>query len=408
MRSVFDQYTQPENKVTHALMTALAKDAKLLGDFVRWVDGEAPRGPYLVTEQQVPGNPASGEESESRGLPDGCIWSSSAGYALLIESKVQSDVSQDQLRRHLRTAARHGYESVCLLLITVDRADVPAGIDCTNRLWSEIYEWMGSGRSSVWSAEFRRYLEVFETKADKYEIRGTMTMFDGIRFDNEQPYTYHEAKRLLRLVCDSLQQDQRLAPLGIDRDGSRRSAITGLDGELVWDFIPISETQAADQFTQHPHLTLGISRTGTSIAITVPNNAKGVKRRMRDIGSGGFASLLKDTAERLGRVVDKYGCGRPSVLLLQRHYRSQRSAGIEDAQIEFDLRVLLPDGGDGIVHQPLWSKSAFELLSQKRGNLQLQIRFDLPHTTDVVRSKAVLDVLVDGALAMQKFLEAFR
>ena len=230
MRNVFDQYTQPENKVTHALMISVAKDLHLLQRFLKWIDPSAPGGALSVTEQQVPGNPISGDEDESRGLPDGCIWSDPAEYALLIESKVQAVPSVDQLRRHLKTARRHGYQRCLVLLITVDPVEVREGA-VVARLWSEIYESMGSIHDSPWATEFRRYLELFEAKADRYEIRGTMTMFDGIRFDNDQPYTYHEAKRLLRLVCDSLQHDERLSPLGIDPERTRRSAITGLEGE---------------------------------------------------------------------------------------------------------------------------------------------------------------------------------
>ena len=34
MRNIFDQYAQPENRVTHALMTALDEDRVLLGLFL--------------------------------------------------------------------------------------------------------------------------------------------------------------------------------------------------------------------------------------------------------------------------------------------------------------------------------------------------------------------------------------
>lgn len=44
MRNVFDQYDQPENRVTHALMSALHEDAKLLKAFLREVAREAPPG----------------------------------------------------------------------------------------------------------------------------------------------------------------------------------------------------------------------------------------------------------------------------------------------------------------------------------------------------------------------------
>ena len=46
MRNIFDQYSQPEGRVTRALATALAEDRRLLLGFLRDVAGliEAIRG----------------------------------------------------------------------------------------------------------------------------------------------------------------------------------------------------------------------------------------------------------------------------------------------------------------------------------------------------------------------------
>jgi len=35
LRNLFDQYSQPENRFTHALLTALNEDRKLLNAFLR-------------------------------------------------------------------------------------------------------------------------------------------------------------------------------------------------------------------------------------------------------------------------------------------------------------------------------------------------------------------------------------
>ena len=46
MRNIFDQYAQPENLVTHALMTALDEDRALLGLFLqKLVKVKAPVNP---------------------------------------------------------------------------------------------------------------------------------------------------------------------------------------------------------------------------------------------------------------------------------------------------------------------------------------------------------------------------
>ena len=78
MRNVFDQYSQPENRVTHALMTAINEDRKLLGlflrDLVKVIPPVNPRK-LSVPEQQFPGEPEPREdELERRGIPDGWIF----------------------------------------------------------------------------------------------------------------------------------------------------------------------------------------------------------------------------------------------------------------------------------------------------------------------------------------------
>jgi hypothetical protein len=57
LRNIFDQYVQSENRVTHALMTALQEDRKLLGLFLRELVGVKPpcrASELTVIEQQYP------------------------------------------------------------------------------------------------------------------------------------------------------------------------------------------------------------------------------------------------------------------------------------------------------------------------------------------------------------------
>lgn len=87
MLNVFDQYTQPENRLTHALVCSLAEDPTLLRRFIRWSTGRsAPKGRLQVVEQQRPGE-AAGDEKEAAGLLDAWIYNDD-GWALLVESKI--------------------------------------------------------------------------------------------------------------------------------------------------------------------------------------------------------------------------------------------------------------------------------------------------------------------------------
>jgi hypothetical protein len=96
MRNIFDQDAQPENRVTHALMTALDVDRALLGLFLRQlVKVSAPVNPrkLSVLEQQYPGEEEpSEEELERRGIPDGWIFDDS-GWCVFIETKVMAKLN---------------------------------------------------------------------------------------------------------------------------------------------------------------------------------------------------------------------------------------------------------------------------------------------------------------------------
>ena len=108
MRNVFDQYTQPENRLTHSLACALDADPRLLRRFVKWTTGKSAPSSLKIVEQQLPGEMELEEEGDERlGLPDAWIHDNDS-WSLLIESKVASKLSFEQLKRHHRTAKSRG------------------------------------------------------------------------------------------------------------------------------------------------------------------------------------------------------------------------------------------------------------------------------------------------------------
>jgi hypothetical protein len=71
LRNIFEQCSQPENRVTHALLSALNEDRRLLGFFLRELVKAKPPvdvRKLSVLEQQYPGEEEpSGDELERRG-----------------------------------------------------------------------------------------------------------------------------------------------------------------------------------------------------------------------------------------------------------------------------------------------------------------------------------------------------
>lgn len=150
MRSVFDQYKQPENQLTHALACALGEDPGLHTRFIKEIAGMVPPNikHLQILEQQVPGEDSSysEEEAEQRGLPDAWIHDGKGDWTLIIESKVQAALTKDQLQRHSRVAERRGYTDINILCIGIEeppfdlpQSDLP---QFTFKAWTDIYLWL--------------------------------------------------------------------------------------------------------------------------------------------------------------------------------------------------------------------------------------------------------------------------
>jgi hypothetical protein len=110
MRTIFDQYAHPENKLTHALVSSIAHDQYLLREFIKWTTGHiiARKETINVIEQSLPDQLEESEDEASRkGLPDACIYADN-GWILIIESKVAARVSVNQLNRHINTLENRG------------------------------------------------------------------------------------------------------------------------------------------------------------------------------------------------------------------------------------------------------------------------------------------------------------
>ena len=141
-----------------------------------------------------------------RGIPDACIYSDD-GWILVVESKVTAKVNLDQLNRHIITIKRKGFKEINLLLINIDKKIKKLPQGAYLKTWSEIYEWgwdFSNKMKSTWANLFTEYFVVKEVNMIKEEKlkHGKITKFTGIPFGKDNPYTYYEAKRLLKLLME--------------------------------------------------------------------------------------------------------------------------------------------------------------------------------------------------------------
>lgn len=381
MRNIFDQYSHVENRVTHAFASALNEDRQLLSYFLKSAGVSPPckAAELEILVQQIPGeNEPTEEEAERRGIPDIWIFSIQQSWCLVVEAKVQAGLLSDQITRHRRMALRRGFRNVSVAAITVRLPRYPI-TGCTILQWREIYVWLGLfGRTHEWAMRLRRYLEIVEAgMVDKQQsLPGTLTTFAGIPFGSNSEYTYLEAKRILGLATEQLRKNAELKLLGMDPGAPGRPAITGRDSDRVWDFLPIVASRNAKNFTDYPHLTIGISKDVVEAMITVPNSVNSVmKTRIKELGLAGFTRNLEKILRNM-RPLIKHGA-QPWFRGVQRRYPSQKATPFIDARIDFDLRTAFDSGPPK--SQPVWLAAGFEAFQRKhKTNYQFQVGALIP------------------------------
>lgn len=414
MRNIFDQYSQPENKLTHALVSSLAADPQLLRKFVRWATEEErsalPGGRLQIVEQQLPGQEGEDEQGDEkdasgRGLPDAWIHDGKE-WALIIESKIESPLTAGQLRRHRGTAERRGFKGPILAIVTnLPKRRMPENVRVF--LWTEVYSWMKAQSASEWARRLTEYMEVLERRlvADDYLKEGTITVFAGISFGKDNPYSYKEAKRLLRLAMEELRKRKGLQhKLGIDTKAKGRVAITGRDEGSVWDYLSLVKARSGETFTKFPHFILGIVRGQLEAMVTIPNGIR--SEYLQHILAGGkesfctlFETILKNLKEAIGEVE---GCS-PWMEILQRHYVSRRAKPIADARLEFDLRTAFDASegwGKNVKKQLQWMETVYDVLASRRSNVQFAVGAVFPYDRcPVVSTPKILNCAAEVWLA---------
>ena len=115
-------------------------------------------------------------------IHDGDSW------CLLIESKVQASLTEDQLIRHERTLRRRGFDRITSVALTKANVTTRQARPVT---WVALYEWAGATGHGEWCQRLRAYFRAAEIRLarEQYLTEGTLTMFDGFQFSADNPYS---------------------------------------------------------------------------------------------------------------------------------------------------------------------------------------------------------------------------
>jgi hypothetical protein len=417
MRNVFDQYGQWENRITHALMSALAEDRRLLRAFLREIAHWEPEGgrKLEVEEQRLVGeieDDAPAKEGKG-GLPDGWIHDGES-WSLLIESKVGAKLGIDQLDRHLREARLRGFDEVRLLAIVVNEArfELPAEVSVVE--WRQIYHWLqGSAEQSRWAVLAAEYMEVAETQMiqDGLKLDGALTEFMGIPFGPDRPYSYGEAKRVLRLLTEELRKDPRISKeLSINPKRDGRPAITGKAGDLVWDFLWFKQAGPAEKFTTYPHVNVVIRRDGVAARLVIPNSLKStIRKRLTNLDQAEYAHLLGEVERNTRSILKRFPDAVPTAVGLHRHFLGQKVSVI-DARLDFDLRTIAAtrrkNSNLPIKICDAWVEATWEALRKSGINFELGIGVHLPYSKKMplAAKSAAIDFFAESWLACRPLL----
>ena len=410
MRNIFDQYSQPENRVTHALMTALNEDRRLLGAFLADITRQAPGkkdGPLQITEQSYPGATAEEldeGEMERRGIPDAWITAGSA-WCLIIENKVLGTPSVDQLRRHLATARRLGFDTPKALLISArpPGGELPDGVSAAT--WNSIYVWLqGQAARSQWAHRVAAYLEVMEARlTDSGQMdSGTLTAFNGFRFGDGNAFSYLEGKRVLHLAINELRGRPDLDAIGVDRERPGRKAIRGQ--AQVWDYLAFAASDEKKGFTANPHLSLVVDGAGVRAMVTLPDQARVSRRRLTGLAANDFRGLIDQVADNMRPVLASCPGMEPRLRAVQRHWINQARPPFVDAEVDVDLRTRRRVS-EAVKAQPEWIDSVFEVLCNKNSNVEVQVGARFPYgTCEAIRLPEAVDHVAAAWIACKPYL----
>ena len=414
MRNIFDQYNQPENKLTHSLASSLYEDKKLLDSFLKTFCKNFFKitNNLKIEQQTVPGQiTRETDEKQKKGLPDAIIYNEEE--CLIIESKVSSTLTQDQLNRHEKTLRRRGFDKIKGIGIVVDLLPNVKLENWKQLTWNSVYSWAHKEtKNSEWAKKLVDYFNVLENNMveDEYLTEGSITEFTGIHFDDDNPYSYREGKRQLKLLVNKIRKNKILNDeLNVDLKAKGRSGIKK-EGNL-WDYLTFNTGIKQKSFTDEPHLTIGMSDKFIEADFTIPYRIKGkTKKNFYSLSWINFRNIVHEIALNFDKSFGISEGFQPHILLGQRRYPSQSSPAIHDARLEMDIRTAFKDISSKLKptqkQQEEWLKVVFEINNNKKSNLQFQVggRFYF-NKQSLVNDKNADQILVKSFLACKPLVK---
>ncbi len=336
LRNLFDQYHQPENQVTNALLQTLETSDELKKRFFeKFVRIPLKRNSKITLQcQKIPGEDEN-KPTTSGSVPDGLITDAENSIAVAIESKIGQDaINEKQLIKHLQGIKE--YKTHCLLVITPD-AEQPKKLDGSNldkekivwHSWQEIYEWV--------KQEIQNFSQDGKNSdtATKYLLKNLggfmsdkgLTRFDGFRdFEDDK-----KTKEDFKVLCDEITGyvQGEYSNLGHNPKSTRNPKKNSL-----WTVI------GEENHVTAPHFTLGLNKAKERfvIALYIPHRATKYWTRLERIFTQDeerlkFIELLKKLRKQVSLV---------ELELIHRHAEVGQKL-LSDGELNFDIDTAITD-----------------------------------------------------------------
>lgn len=385
LHPLYDQYSNDENRLTHALIHTIGSSPLLFSRFLKNIIGisyNLSGGIFEVSTQKVPYAHGDNNQEKVESIPDAWIINEQKGIGIAIEVKdIKNNISIGQLTKH---ASRiQDYKKQYLLVITPDLKR-PVKIDALKRKeqkklnvvwcsWDEIYRWLSKLQQSKLS-KLKKEEFLLKSMQEYLDRRREVLGFQGIKFD--KGFDVNEAKVILNAEMEELEQFVKKTFKDLVR---RRPAITTFSLESVWDCFGVE-----DRFTKDLHLTFGIKGTYHDIAIVVPNASRKPWKRLKNIFSApeeekDLFFILENLRKQVPHLYIEF---------IQRHFIARKIA-VRDGFMEFNIDTI-----DRIFKNkkikakefPIWYpaiKSAVLNKSKINGQIMFKARFYYTDTKNI-------------------------
>lgn len=411
LRNIFDQYSQLENRVTHALAHALVSERFLARDFLQWATGHHSVGDPLIVVQDRKGGGDS--------IPDMTLRDT-AGYLCVVENKLRPDtVTTEQLTSHSERVRPVDQQGGSILVITPDSAEPSkvqevrlTGVDVYWCTWQAVYEWIMAKAShrpgAVLPRSFCQYLRQAEGELQAEGVDVMLTAFDGISFEGGKRKD-DQVRSLLNHIRKHIESSSTIHQWfpGLNPELGRKQLVYWTSIGLVQ---PAGAIERGDAFNKHPHLTIGFEDDQFSAFIVLPNAALlEYKHRAMRADSEEWRRVLIGIVQAVHELAAAE-TPVPFMKIMQRHWQKRRSPPITDGQVEFSLDTLAtPTKLDsGVKDNIAWVEIVPSLIQTfKHANIEVQIGFHYPYERckTILGSATFPEHLVQAVGTLRPFLK---